>query len=541
MSPPLEDPEMAARQATPGSRVSVTTDEVEPTEAQTAAANEKADKLAKPVTGKKVVGSRVLTVGSNASSSNGEHRFAREISETFSMKLREMKWCLLALISNVLMIVLVEAMVRGVEIDMNKETVQTIEGIVLEILLLVSNIFTVLAMDTGLSAFFGFQMATRGRSMAVIGFSQSSSVFKWSFANDLSLNSSVRKILNRLAVIWAITEFLKLITPIGASALHSDIVHKDADHVNCVLFNQVGKPVDRKWPNFEAQLGFAEMLFGKSIGLMRSEEDLEFTTAVIGPQLNAQITPGDEVVGEGFTLDIHTTCLCSSDDSADALIEVGTPHDQADTFHDMIRASDRRNWYLINHLALNHTEEMFHITTAVLNTQLCGGFQISAVPICKTKISNHRHAVIMMEYMTDGVSNSIAQKAAHIRENLGEADLNIWAYAAFQNMLGEGVQKIVVPTQVPGSLSTLLRWTSTDLMSIDPVLIEAGLETCFAVLFRAGIQRTYNTEGGVCTRNIIDDTKTILYMKDYGVSSALAALIIQVCIRRERFPCHRVS
>ena len=543
MAPHHEEPEvLVVSKGPPGRRVSVTAEDVDAapvdtqaSEAEIATANEK------PAAGKKVVGSRVLSVGSNASSTNGEHRFAREISETFSMKLREMKWCVLALISNVLMIVLVEAMVNGVTVNLSKDTVQTIEGIVLEILLLVSNIFTVLAMDTGLSAFFGFQMATRGRSMAVIGFSQSSSIFKWSFANDLSLNSSVRKILNRLAVVWAITEFLKLITPIGASALHSDIVRKDEGTVNCVLFTQKGKPVDRNWPSIDAELGFAELIFGKSVGTLRSEEAVDVTTAIVGPQLVGVVNDGDTIVGDGFLLDIFTHCLCSVDDSAASLIDVGAPADQAVDFQDQIRASDRRNWYMINHLALNETEEKMHVTTALLNTQLCGGFETTSVPICKTEFYNHLNAVIMMQYMTDGTTASIAQKFSFIRTVGEPADLKEWAYAALRSMLGDGVQKFAVPTQVPGALATLLWWTSTDLMCIDPALVEAGLETTFTLLFRAGIQRSYNTDGATCTRNIIDESKTILYMKDYGVSSALAALIIQVCIRRQRFTSHRVS
>jgi hypothetical protein len=468
-----------------------------------------------------------LSVGSNASSSNGEHRFAREVSETFSMKLREMKWCLLALISNILMIILVQAMVSGVVIGASKELVQTLEGIVLEILLLVSNIFTIMAMDSGLSAFFGFQMGTRGRSMAVIGFSQSTSIFKWSFANDLSLNSTVRKILNRLAVVWAITEFLKLITPIGASALHSDIVRVDEGTVNCILFTQNGHPVDRKWPNVRTELGFAELIFGKSIGKLRSEEAVDITTAIIGPQLTGVVSDGDTIVGDGFLIDILTNCRCSVDDTVDSLKAVGVPDAQAASFRAEITGSDRRNWYLVNHLAHNGTDAMI-VYSAVLNTALCGGYETTSTPICITDFSNHKKATIMMEYMTDGTTASIAQKFAFIRDIGDAANVDVWAFDALQNILGSGVTKFPMPSQVPGTLTSLMWWTSTDLMCIDPALLEAGLETLFTMLFRAGIQRTYNTDGATCVRNVIDESQTILYMYSYGVDSSLAALIIQL-------------
>ena len=156
----------------------------------------------------------------------------------------------------------------------------------MELLLLATNIFTIMAMDTGCSAFFGYQLATRGRSMAVIGFSQAPAIFKSSFANDLSLNSSVRKILNRLSFLWTIMEILKLTTPIGASSLTSEAVRTDTDLLDCIEFGQHGHPVDRNWPNVESTIGFAELAFGSAIGYLRSEGfEAENTKAIVGPQV----------------------------------------------------------------------------------------------------------------------------------------------------------------------------------------------------------------------------------------------------------------
>ena len=230
-------------------------------------------------------GSRVLSVGSRSSSQTAEHRFAREISETLSSRLREMKWCFLALGANIAMLIAVEQFKAGSVVSLSKDTAATWEGIVMELLLLVTNIFTIMGMDAGTAAFFGFQMATKGRSMAVIGFSQAPALFKMSYANDLSLNSSVRKILNRLSFLWGIMEILKLLTPVGASAMSSEAVRSDAFTVDCIAFGQIGRPVDRMWPNVEAEIGFAELIFGKSIGRLRSEEDVPITEAIIGPQV----------------------------------------------------------------------------------------------------------------------------------------------------------------------------------------------------------------------------------------------------------------
>ena len=417
-------------------------------------------------------GSRVLTTGSRGSSgTTAEHRFAREISETFTIRLREMKWCILALACNVLMLVAVRAMATGVVVNLQINLVQTLEGIVMELLLLITNLLTIVAMDTGYSAFFGYQLATRGRSMAVIGFSQASSIFKVSYANDISLNSSVRKVLNRLALIWAITEFLKLLTPIGASALHADVVRVDQGTVNCVNYGQDGVPVDRKFPNVKTEFGVAELVFGKSIGRLRSEEAVDVTTAIVGPQLTGVVMNGDTIVGHGYQIDISTHCLCTANDTAASMEEAGVLPAVSAAFSTQASSSDRRNIYVVNSLVNEPDQGSFNVTSVLLNTPLCGGLDSTSVPVCTTRFWNHTKAEIMIQYMTDGTTASIAQKFAFTRSIIEQADVNTWAYSAMEFMLGAGVQQFAMPSQVPGSLTSLLWWASSDLMCIDPALV----------------------------------------------------------------------
>ena len=80
-------------------------------------------------------GSRVLSVGSSqGSSNNAAHRFAREVSETVTGKLREMKWCVLAMITNVALFVFIRyadlGLVVGISHDISSiwETIGTFEG-----------------------------------------------------------------------------------------------------------------------------------------------------------------------------------------------------------------------------------------------------------------------------------------------------------------------------------------------------------------------------------------------------------------------------
>ena len=135
----------------------------------------------------------------------------------------------------------------------------------------------------------------------------------------------------------------------------------------------------------------------------------------------------------------------------------------------------------------------------------------------------------MIEYVTDGTTASIAQKFATTRSVDHEADLNVWAYTAMENMFGQGVTQIPLPSQVPGTLTSLLWWASSDLMSIDPAFVEAGLETMMTIVFRAGVQRSYSTAGNACIRDIVDETQTTIIMQQHGVDASTAAIVIQVC------------
>ena len=116
-------------------------------------------------------------------------------------------------------------------------------------------------------------------------------MYKTAFANDLSLNSAARKILTRVSFMWSIMEILKILTPVGASSLRTSVIKSDGFTVDCIEYQQVGAPVDRQWPTIKTEIGFAELIFGKSIGRLRSEEEVDITQAIIGPQVRFFVEP----------------------------------------------------------------------------------------------------------------------------------------------------------------------------------------------------------------------------------------------------------
>ena len=237
---------------------------------------------------------------------------------------------------------------------------------------------------------------------------------------------------------------------------------------------------------------------------------------------------GDTIVGNGYVLNITTQCYCSSDDTPASLEAVGIPAAYSSDFSSAGRGIHSRNLFISNLVVNNVADETVHVHTALFNTPLCGGLNTTGTPVCETVLHSHKNAIIQMEYMTDGTTASIAQKDVRVREETDKADLNNWAHFALQAVLGQGVQTSALPAQVPGMISPILWWATVDLMAIDPAMFEAGMETFFTLMFRAGVQRTYATSGAKCVRNIVDVVNTALKMEQYGVDSSLAAVCIQL-------------
>ena len=385
-------------------------------------------------------------------------------------------------------------------------------------------------MDNGFEALYGSFLATKGVSMTVCGFAQTFSLFKLSFANELSLNSTVRKNLSRLAYLWIIAELLKLLSPIPATALIAQEVKTDFGQTDCIELTQLDVPSDRKWPDVDVEAGVAELIFGNSIGILRSQisDPLEATTAIMAPQLVGAVDDGDTIVGAGFVTDIVTDCKCPTTTlKVTDLEEAGLPVEisadmkaRADSLSDRYQATS-----MVNHV--KRTAEGVSLFTILANTPLCGGRSMKSYPVCKTTFSNHRHCTVEMRYMTDGTPASIAQENVKIRE-IGEPANIDWVYSAMVSILGNQTADYELASTVPGVVNPLMYWTTSDLLSINPSLFEYGLETTFTILLRAGMQRTFNHQGNKCTRNVVLPQDSSLTIQKYGLQTVQAMLSLQL-------------
>nr|KAJ3421773.1 hypothetical protein HK105_002330 [Polyrhizophydium stewartii] len=474
-----------------------------------------------------------MRASSIATSDSTNSRFptAREVSETTSTKLYEMRWCWISLAANALMIAAILQLRKGVVIPLPSEISTSIGCVILELVLLISNFVTSHALDGGASAFFGEKLASkRGYSLAVCGFLQVSTFLKLPFANQLSLNSTCRKLLARSSLLWITLHAILWLTPLTATALRGNIIRQDQGHVKCLMYRQTGQVVDRNWPTLVVENGVSEFIFGSALGVMRSENpDVNLTTAIMAPQYIGDLGDGDKLVGEGFTADISTECRCAPTTDLTGLASVGVPANIAPTL--LSELSVLGTVEGMANAFINGTSSL-KIITMLSHTYLCGGTNGTNpfVPVCFTEISNHRHATIMVQYMSDGTTASIAPRLVEVRTLSEPADLQYWLSNAMNAILEGPFSHTRLPPTFPGTVNPLLWWATPNLIAIDPSLIEAGIEAMFAVLLRAGVQRTYISEGDTCVHNMEILGVSSLDLVAYGANIAIFILSFQLFV-----------
>ncbi|KAJ3201784.1 hypothetical protein HDU82_007877 [Entophlyctis luteolus] len=421
------------------------------------------------------------------SSSTLNGNIVREITETWTVITLKMKWSILAVVFNGLLIVLLSKLRVGVQTSIDESIIQNYGGVIVELVLLICNIITIWSLEEAASCIFGYLLCQKsGFSLAACGFLQTPSFAKLPFSQTLSLTSPSRKILARISIIWIIAEFLKLITPFSAISLNSVLWSEYNDVSSCAYFaqdNTIG-PVDRMWPTLNTEVGVGEYVFGSSLGIMRSEvSGVNVTTAQYPPSLISSLNNGDTIQGPGFTADISTTCECSTGLDVASLVAAGVDAAQGNATYNNFASLQGKTGITFG---LVHDLESITISNVLSGFNTCGG--VATVPflplVCSTRIYNHMNAVLEIQFMTDGTTASIAPNTVSLVELSGPADIGTWLSFAMNAILNGPTFGYELPPTVPGSLSTLLWWTSPNLIAVDRALVEAGIETMYAILFK---------------------------------------------------------
>ncbi|KAJ3241654.1 hypothetical protein HDU78_001725 [Chytriomyces hyalinus] len=458
---------------------------------------------------------------------------AREVTETWAIIAKRMKWVFLSLILNGGLLGVLAFAKEGVQVHLSATVVNQFAGIFLLIILLIANMLTIWSLNDAAACVFGYLLCSKdGFTFAACGYVQANSLLKMNFAQNLSLTSKYRKNLTRASFIWILVEMVKILSPIsamGTSASPYAVYNSVSACVYFVQDNEVG-PYDRGWPTLETEAGVSEYVFGSSIGHMRSEmRNLNFSTAIFPPSLISPLNDGDTIQGLGFSADISTVCHCSTGFDAASFAAAGVDKSQAEAVLEAYRNLKKQPGITFGTIIQN---DSLVISNVFSGYPVCGGNNPGKrnLPlVCSTTISNHQALMVEIEFMTDGTTASIAPNIVNPMYIVSTADIKRWLSFAIVKMTNGPVSFHETPATVPGSLSPLLWWTSPNLMAIDRALVEAGMETMYAILFKGAIQRTYSTMATGCPRkNMLASYHSLIMISDSAFTSSCILLGIHL-------------
>ncbi|KAI9336381.1 hypothetical protein BDR26DRAFT_897118 [Obelidium mucronatum] len=472
---------------------------------------------------------RSKSLASNGSLSGG---LTRELTETWSTIMKKSKFTVLSVILNGCLLGLLYSVRDGLVLNIQASLVNQFGGIILLLVLLICNIVTIWSLNDAGSCIFGFFLSRgQGFSFAVCGYLHVPPLAKMQFAQSLSLTSKYRKNLSRAAFVWIIVEMLKVLTPIGAISLTAEKYATFNDVSDCIYFAQDKKlkPIDRKWPNLDTESGVAEYVFGTSLGIMRSEvPGVNITTAMYPPSLISVVNNGDLIQGLGFTVDISSTCSCARNLSEMGLVAAGVDRSHVNQVIQEYLNMNRAPGITFGVVVHNDSIVISNVFSGY--GTICGGIRSTPL-VCSTTLWNHQKALLEVTFMTDGTTASIAPDKVNLVAHTGPADVKTWLSFAINSLLGGPVSSYLTPPTVPGSLAPLLWWTTPNLIAIDRAIVEAGLETTYAILFKGAIQRVYTAEGTQCPRkNIIASFESMVTILPSGYSTLVVLLAIQMIV-----------
>jgi hypothetical protein len=448
---------------------------------------------------------------SNASSSDSRNQ-GKEMPDRFQYKIAHMNFLIIAIVANALLLALTTSLSspEGFYVSFITDFIGNQETILYFILSILVFSATAAGLNKAAHAFFGYWYASEhGYSLTAFGFFRGGVFHKLTFTDRLSLRSSCRKLLSRVSYIWLLQTASIVLAAYAVHGIVASSQRSDEGTLSCLIYGQDGNIYDRSWPNFDAEIGVAEYVFGTSLGHMRSQEAVNVTTFVMPPQLVDTCNDGTTIKGLGYSIDITTSCSCAHSMDPEDLQNndlIGS-EELANDLYSKYNDDTKAYVSMINKVAMNGKTMEVH--TALTRTYLCGGTNSSfpPVPVCKTTFSNHKRILVMAEYMTDGTPASIALKRVTIlpddpAQGTGSADIEKWFYPAMKNLLGGATSSKILSETIPGAACPILWWTTANMQAIGYAYVEAGLETTWSMLSRVAIQRSYSTKGNSCQKNV---------------------------------------
>jgi hypothetical protein len=261
-----------------------------------------------------------------------------------------------------------------------------------------------------------------------------------------------------------------------------------------------------------------------------------------GPQLEGVIGSGDTIIGAGFGMTVSSNCTChiitepelisSKTLQSNDLISLNQSLKSTDTlFLFLSRNTTFTNLNRSNPNATENSNVGINMTFVLGNAKVCGGYDPLNMPICNVHIDHARNMKVHSTYTTDGTPASIALVKAEGSYVLDESNQDInydSLHHAFTSIFSPGTSYPLVGI-VPGMIGPLMYWTSSNLMSINPAILDAGIETAVSMIFRGGIARTFDSEGSFCPRMPVERTdQSIVKLTNWGMYAVYLTGIIQL-------------
>ncbi|KAJ3101049.1 hypothetical protein HDU97_001692 [Phlyctochytrium planicorne] len=481
--------------------------------------------------GRKIAGGNFrATTGQSMTSSMsiGTSRWphARELSETFGLKMRFITSIVAVAFLNVLLILITVAMAKGITLKLSPTAVHYAGGVILELILLLTNSMTVFAVDLGVSIFLAILLTSKGYSMAACGFMQTSPILRLSFTNELSLNSPCRKTLERVAFAWILLESLKLVSPLGATGLEATEVREVSSTSNCILFDATDLR-DRGFPTLWSAAGVAEFIYGTALGCMRSEFPCtdEGSELVFGPQLSGTIGDGDTIVGRGYHLYLSTTCNCYNISNPNVVKQGILTQTDVSALQGVL---NQTNSFIMLSSNITNLPAQDQVLFSIVpgNIRTCGGLKPEIMPVCQTVAKNMSDVNVVSTFLTDGTTASIALVDSQVQEFYGTQSAPTSVIGDILTTIMIAGKPYILTGTVPGMMNALLYWTSSDLIAVDPSLQDVGIETMVSIILRAAMQRNFKAKGGSCPKkHAVSDTSFVV-LRDWSVKSILAGMSV---------------
>ncbi|KAI8895295.1 hypothetical protein BC833DRAFT_529603 [Globomyces pollinis-pini] len=443
--------------------------------------------------------------------------YAKEVVETVPFKIWSIRYPLLSILMNSLLLVFIETCYSkdGAFIPFGKGLLYNASPVWLLFWMFLNHLVTSYALDSGLSILIGFMMTGRkGYSIAIYGFYQANAFEKTSYVDKLSIKSILRKPLTILSYIWVLYLLAIILIPLTTIQMYSYNIYEKGEWVSCTVYIDDDNSYDRGYPTANNQFGVAEVLFGTVLGTLRSEEAVDFTSFVMSPQLMDPVVDSSTIIGAGYSANISTVCSCSPGITSSDFEKWGLDTAAAVLLSDSVSSSPA--FSLVTYL--NRTEDKIGLSNVLTVRKVCGGSQSNSAifyPTCYTEITDFRHANVLAAYMTDGTPASISIKSSDVVESLEPANMSK-LYNALNYMYGGKITSQILPSTFPSAINPLIWWTTTNTQTISPPLLSAGIETLHSILLRSSIQRYFSIKGTKCESRVISENSVTLRIGPSG-------------------------